>query len=444
MKLGTRKASTVVHPSVSAPQSSASDDPPETLSPRVVGRILAVVVAASTCFVLPLAPMLAAPGQVTALRINTVAALDLAILGWFVPWDRHRRAMTWLAVIVLGHTAMSIYVAERVEVFVPFLLFIFVFVGLALPRWTSVALLPLAVATYAAPVLLRGLGTSEALRAALYVPTAVVAGEAISWLAHRLRGTEAGLVRLDRLKNEFIAMVAHDVRTPMTVISGFTETLRDENLSSDERRTFLDTILRNTKRCTEFVENLLQFARIEVGEFHQSSRPFDLADVAHRLRAELEAVHGLDKVTVRTDADLPLALGDETRHWQVLANLLSNAVKFSAPDEPILVDITGADGAIQVAVRDRGPGISEDEVPKLFQKFASMRSSGPNRAVGTGLGLYICRKIVEAGGGLMWVDTRPGRGSTFFYTVPTASGATTTHPAGHNGGTKAKRSLRRN
>lgn len=421
MSLRTRRPSVVAHPSISVPMPPA-DDLPETLSPHVVGRIMAIVVAASTVFVLPLAPMLASAHNVTALRINTIAALDLAVLGWFVPWDRHRRAMTWLAVIVLGHTAMSIYVAERVEVFVPFLLFIFVFVGLALPRWTSISLFPLAAATYVVPVLVRGLPMSEALRAALYVPTSVVAGEAISWLAHRLRSTEAGLVRLDRLKNEFIAMVAHDVRTPMTVISGFTETLRNETLTAEERRTFLDTILRNTKRCTEFVENLLQFARIEVGEFHQSARPFDLADVARRLTGELEAVHGLDKVTVRADADLPPAFGDEARHWQVLANLLSNAVKFSAPGEPILVEITRSNDAIQVAVRDRGPGIAPDEVSKLFKKFASMRSSGPNRAVGTGLGLYICRKIVEAGGGRMWVETRPGRGATFFYTVPTANG----------------------
>lgn len=423
MKLLARKHATQESRDPAIPTSVGSDgEATETLSPRLVGRLMAVLVVTSMFFTIPLAPILAPEANVTALRINTGAMLPLALLAWFVPWDRHRRAMTSLALIVLGHTAMSIYLAEHVETFVGFMLFIFVFIGLALPRWTSTILAPFAAAAYVIPVLVRGQVGVDASNAALYIPIGMITGEAVAWLAQRLRSTDTGLRRLDRLKNEFIAMVAHDVRTPLTVISGFAETLREQHdeLGPSERRTFLDTILRNAKRCTEFIENLLQFARIEVGEFQQVVKPFDLVDVARRLTGELVAVQGIDNLKVSAAPDVPPALGDEARQWQVLANLLSNAVKFSSPGEPIVVEIQRYGEELRVAVRDRGPGIPAAEVSQLFQKFASLNSSGPNRAVGTGLGLYICRRIVEAGNGRIWVESRPGRGSTFYFTVPAA------------------------
>lgn len=395
-----------------------------SITPRSLGRVIAVLIFASTTAVIALAPMLARPGQLTPMRINAgVAMVVLGLLSWFGPWDRYHRALTFLAVAAFGHMAMGIFVAKSTQSFLAFFVLLFAFTGVTLPRGTGVLFAPLAAAAWVLPVLARGGGASEAILALLYLPVWVVTGEGFAWLIARLRKTEAELRRLDRLKNEFIAMVAHDVRTPLTVIGGFADTLReqDEMLSSADRRTFLDTIVRNTKRCAEFIENLLQFARIEVGEFRQSPRPFDIVEMATRLAEEFRAVHGVEKLNVHADPGLPSAMADEVRQLQVLSNLLSNAVKFSAPDEPIDIDITRVSADLQVSVRDRGPGIREEDVPKLFQKFASLGSlEGPRRAVGTGLGLYISRKIVEAGGGRLWVETKPGRGATFFYTVPAA------------------------
>jgi signal transduction histidine kinase len=400
----------------------------DTLSPLIVGRMIAILVLTSVVVVVALAPILAAPAARTALKINACAAVVLGLLALLGPWDRYRWPMIILPLMALGHIAMGVYLAQRPETFLAFFVLVFAFTGLALPRKASIVLVPFATAAYVVPVLARGMGAASASLAALYIPVGVVTGESLAWLADKLRSTESGLRGLDRLKNEFIAMVAHDVRTPLTVIGGFAETLRDQDmvLGASDRQAFLDTIVRNTQRCTEFIENLLQFARIEAGEFRQIAKPFDLVGMARRLADELIAVHGIEKLTVHAAPNVPLALADESRQVQVLSNLLSNAVKFSAPGEPISVNIDhdGKD-QIVVAVRDRGPGIRDEDVPKLFEKFTSLDADGPKHPLGTGLGLYICRKIIESGRGRLWVDTRPGRGATFLYTLPAAPAGST-------------------
>ncbi|MCW2950601.1 MAG: two-component sensor histidine kinase [Thermoleophilia bacterium] len=228
------------------------------------------------------------------------------------------------------------------------------------------------------------------------------------------------LREVDQLKTEFVAMVAHDLRSPMSVISGFADTIRDrwDDLTDERKLQFLDLISRNTHSLAVFVEDVLQVARLESGQFHYDLVPFEPRAVVDRIVAEFGLAHPELQLEIDAPADIPEALGDAERNWQILTNLLTNAVKFSENDPRVQVELRYLDNesAVSIAVRDHGVGISEEDQPRLFQRFSRV---GERRSMpGTGLGLYIVKSMVEAQGGRIWVQSTPGAGSTFTYTLP--------------------------
>jgi len=237
------------------------------------------------------------------------------------------------------------------------------------------------------------------------------------------------LRRLDQFKTELVAITAHDLRTPLAIIIGFAQTLTDlgDRLGDEERAQLLGRIVSNTRRLSEFVENLLQFARIESGELEVAQDPLDLGALVRRTVAELASHESGRPFEVEIDDDLPTVLGDEARQWQVLMNLLSNACKHSESDAAVRVRARRRGDVVEVEVADEGPGIPPSELPKLFGKFSRIDSAAAaKQAMGTGLGLYICRSLVEAHGGTIRVDSAEGVGTTFTYEVPIAGrGATT-------------------
>ena len=229
------------------------------------------------------------------------------------------------------------------------------------------------------------------------------------------------LRRLDQFKTELVAVAAHDLRTPLAIIVGFATTLHDhrDRLDEEQRQSLLTRIVTNTRRLSEFVENLLQFARIESGELRVESSPVDLETLLRRTIGEFQASEPDREFQVRIPQPLPHVLADESRQWQILMNLLSNAVKYSPDGSPIEVTAVPVNGAVEIAVRDHGAGIPESELPKLFAKFTRIDAAhASRRAMGTGLGLYICRSLVEAHGGRISVRSTMGTGTTFTYTVP--------------------------
>ena len=227
---------------------------------------------------------------------------------------------------------------------------------------------------------------------------------------------------LDQLKNEFVAMVAHDLRSPMASISGAANTIltSGELLREEDRRTLLEMISRSTIGLSGLVEDVLQVARIESGQFSYEIAPFDLAALVERTAAEVEVgADGPSRITVGAPAGLPLALGDEARVWQVLTNLLSNALKFSPEGAPVMATVSSDGVELTVSIVDEGAGIAPEDMPRLFQKFSRIRAADVRgRIKGTGLGLYICQRIVEAQDGRIWAESRPGEGSTFAFTLP--------------------------
>jgi signal transduction histidine kinase len=145
--------------------------------------------------------------------------------------------------------------------------------------------------------------------------------------------------------------------------------------------------------------------------------------VVQRIVTDMQVAHPEMTLTVDAQDPLPRALGDEERNWQILTNLVSNAVKFSEGSPSIRVELRTLpdESAVAIAVRDNGIGISSEDLPRLFRRFSRV---GPSRraVAGTGLGLYIVKSMVEAQGGRIWVQSAPGEGSTFTYTLPIAGG----------------------
>jgi signal transduction histidine kinase len=253
---------------------------------------------------------------------------------------------------------------------------------------------------------------------------ASVVGGAIYTLA-RLddeRSTSARLRELDELKNEFVGVVAHDLRSPMTVIAGYLDTVlgRWDALPDEMKRELLGVALRNTKRLSTLVEDVLQVARIESGDFPYEIRPFDLAALVRRTAEEMVSARPDRPIDVAIDGDLPEANADEDRQWRVLTNILSNAQKFSPEGTPVRVAVARRGAFLEVTVADRGPGIPADGVARLFGKFARL-GNAPGGEKGTGLGLYICKALVEAQGGEIAAESVVGEGTTVRYTVPVAS-----------------------
>jgi PAS domain S-box-containing protein len=269
------------------------------------------------------------------------------------------------------------------------------------------------------------------------------AGEA-KWLTVRGRVDEDGLVlsgsvqditkqklvetqlkELNELKTEFVGVVAHDLRSPLTVASGYTTFLRDQwdTFSDADRRKFVDNVQRSLDRLGALVSSVLQVTRLEAGVTSADAVPFDLAHLIRTAVADIGSTVPSRKCEVIVSGPLPLVVADPEAMERVVTNLLSNALKYSGPDDPVEIEVERSRGDLRVSVRDHGPGIDTAGQAKLFQRFSRLPSSGVPRSDGTGLGLFICRSLVESWGGSIWVDSVVGEGSTFAFTVPAMSEA---------------------
>ena len=233
------------------------------------------------------------------------------------------------------------------------------------------------------------------------------------------------LEELDQLRNDFVGMVSHDLRSPMAIIAGFADTLRVnwDRIDDMKKLEMLERISKGTKFLAKLVEDILEVSLIESGRFQLQIMPFDLVALVRSVVDDVESGTDAKRVSVDAPDDLPLAEGDRDRCWQVVTNLATNALKFSPQSSTVAVWIVAAGNMLQVTVRDRGRGISPQDVPKLFQKFSRLPAARDEDVKGTGLGLYICKALVEAQGGRIWVESEVGEGAAFHFTLPTASAA---------------------
>jgi signal transduction histidine kinase/DNA-binding response OmpR family regulator len=229
---------------------------------------------------------------------------------------------------------------------------------------------------------------------------------------------------LDRLKSEFVAVVSHEIRTPLTSVKGAVELLSDDRyFQNGEQQTKLLTIAHaNAERLLVLINDILDFSKLEAASLPMSMERQRLEPVVqqavHRMSTQLQEKR-IECDTVLS-ADLPDLMIDSGRVAQVLTNLLSNAIKFSPVGGRIEITAERDGDGVRVGVRDSGEGIAQEDLPRLFQKFTQIDSSATRKAGGTGLGLVICKGIVEQHGGRIWVESTPNVGSTFFFTLPAA------------------------
>jgi signal transduction histidine kinase len=231
--------------------------------------------------------------------------------------------------------------------------------------------------------------------------------------------------QLDRLRTSFVSDVSHELRTPLTAIQGFVETLQNGAANDPTvRDRFLGTIAAETERLTRLANDLLLLTRADAGRLDLHLAPTDLVARARRAVEHLEgrAQEKRIAVTVEPSTDPASVLADVDRVHQVLVNLLSNALKFTPPGGRVVVSFARADEQVSCTVADTGPGIPAGEMPHLFERFyRGDRSRARQGTDGSGLGLAIVKAIVEAHGGRIWVESGPGQGSRFSFTLSPAS-----------------------
>jgi signal transduction histidine kinase len=228
------------------------------------------------------------------------------------------------------------------------------------------------------------------------------------------------LKELDRLRNDFVAMVVHDIRTPNAVVGAFLDILRKDwdTLDSERIVDLLNRAIANSAHVARLVDDILTASRIESGDFSYDVRPLDIAEIIYRAVGTARAANDSMRFEVSVPDGLPRALGDEARQLQILTNLLSNAAKFSARTSCVTVSARREGHHLQIDVRDEGLGISKVDQARVFSRFSRIESRIEPKIKGTGLGLYITEALVEGQGGSIWVTSELGVGSTFSYTVP--------------------------
>ncbi len=239
--------------------------------------------------------------------------------------------------------------------------------------------------------------------------------------AHRVEAARMALLldaERERIRSTLLASISHDLRTPLAVMAGASSSLAERGalMPPEERDALALSIFGQARDMTERVEKILQMTRLELGDIRLQRDWCSVAEIAGVVLARLSPRLGHHRVVVNMPADLPLLRVDETLIAQVLSNLLENAARHTPPDTLIHLGARKNGSAVEVSVDDSGPGLPDLEAEHVFGKFN--RQDAESRAAGMGLGLAICRAILELHGGSITAGHVPGGGARFTFTLP--------------------------
>jgi signal transduction histidine kinase len=232
-------------------------------------------------------------------------------------------------------------------------------------------------------------------------------------LAKSLGQLSTRLEALESVRRDFVANVSHELRTPLTIVGGFAETLADDQVPAETRKEFAGMILANTRRMQEIVDDLLDLSRIESGGWTPRPEVVDLTELSREVLSSLEHAAKAKGLAVRTyfPAGAQSVYGDHTAIRQIFSNLIENAIRHTS--QGVITVFSESDPyGVWIGVRDTGEGISDEHLPRIFERFYRVDSSRAREQGGTGLGLAIVRHMAEAHGGRVKATSREGEGTS--------------------------------
>jgi signal transduction histidine kinase len=227
--------------------------------------------------------------------------------------------------------------------------------------------------------------------------------------------------RLNQLKSEFMASISHELRTPLHTIIGFAELLEEEGEGplNEKQRRFLHHIHADSEHLLGLINDVLDLSRIEAGGLHLRTETLSLREIVAETVNAIRPYADSKSVSIREGDHLDTSVwADSMRLRQILYNLLSNGAKFTGSGGEVHVDAAVEDGSVRVTVADTGLGIAPEECTRIFDKFYQVGFTPVGVREGTGLGLAICKQLVEMQKGKIWVESEPGKGSQFHFTLP--------------------------
>lgn len=246
--------------------------------------------------------------------------------------------------------------------------------------------------------------------------------EELSKTNEELSQANEELKSLDRMKDDFLSNVSHEFKTPLTSIQGYSQLISDGTLGevNEQQQKAVETVLRNSERLRRLVDSLLYLSRAQSGKLNYSFEKFSIKDILEHSVQDLALQAASKNIELVTDipSDLPQLVLDRDKMMDVFVNLIDNAVKFTHDGGKVTVSAHVSEGSMYMDVEDTGIGIPEDKIPMLFQRFYQVDSSVKRRYGGTGLGLYICKKIVEDHKGDIYVSSEEGKGTTVHVRLP--------------------------
>ena len=391
---------------------------------RLYGRLAALFFAGSGALGLITLPLPQPGADTAAMGGIFTAALITGIAVWFAPWEKWPR---WVSLSVVPPAFALISLGNAFggldqHDYGVFYVVTFVWIGMAQPRRTSVAMAPLAAAAYILPLLTMPAVLAGLSSAAITIPVCVLVGEGIAWGVGRHEQIELALQRerdlagqlreLDEMKDAFLSAVSHELRTPITICRGHLEVLED-GAGETEVRAVKETLVDELALMGRLVEDLATLAQVD----DRALLRLETVSVncfLYGTAAKAEPIIGDRLRVAECQTEGATLRADPQRLSQALLNLVRNAAQHAAGDGPVYLRATAEHTSLLFEVADCGGGVPPGQEEKLFEPF----TTGSSGSGGTGLGLAIVRGIARAHGGEAGVGNRPGSGATFWIRIP--------------------------